>query len=74
MTSGSSGTDGGSLGFSRNSVISPVSSEAMQPNAFASARGTRMPATVTPAPLSMCAVSIWLGSMRYTWSAPNTTM
>ena len=46
----------------------------MQPNAFASARGTRMPATVTPAPLSMCAVSIWLGSMRYTWSAPNTTM
>ncbi len=64
VTSGSSGTDGGSDGFSRNSVILPESSEAMQPNALASARGTRMPATVTPAPLSMCWAIICDGSMR----------
>ena len=36
----------------------------MKPNAFASSRGTRMPATVTPAPVSMCAAIIWLGSIR----------
>jgi hypothetical protein len=74
VTSGSSGTCGGSDGFSRNWVISPVESESMQPNAFASARGTRIPATVTPAPLSTCCSSIWPGSIRYTLSAPKTAM
>ena len=52
----------------------PDSSASMQPNAVASARGTRMPATVAPAPLSMWNWTICSGSMRYTWSAPNTTM
>ena len=32
-----------------------------------------MPATVTAAPDSMCWATICRGSMRYTWSAPNTT-
>ena len=30
-------------------------------------------ATVTPAPVSMCWRTMWLKSMRYTWSAPTTT-
>ena len=42
----------------------PVSSEAMQPNALASARGTRIPATVTPAPDSACWAIICAGSIR----------
>ncbi len=46
----------------------------MQPNARAWERGTRMPATVTPAPVAMCWSTICDGSMRYTWSAPKTTM
>ena len=46
----------------------------MQPNAVASARGTRIPATVAPAPLATCWAIIWAGSIRYTWSAPNTAM
>ncbi len=74
VTSGSSGTCGGSAGFSRNRVIRPCRSESMQPNALASARGTRMPATVTPAAESTWWETICDGSIRYTWSAPNTTM
>ena len=46
----------------------------MTPNSVASVRGTRIPATVAPAPDSMCASTICDASIRYTWSAPNTTM
>jgi hypothetical protein len=74
VTFGSSGTDGGDDGFSRKRVIFPDASESMQPNAFASLRGTRIPATVTPAPASTCSATICDGSIRYTWSAPKTTM
>jgi hypothetical protein len=42
----------------------PRSSEWITPNALASVRGTRMPATVTPAPLAMWLASIWPVSMR----------
>ncbi len=49
-------------------------SASITPNALASLRGTRMPATVAPAPDSMCCATICGGSIRYTWSAPNTTM
>ncbi len=52
----------------------PDSSLSIQPNANASLRGTRIPATVTPAPDSMWCCTICSGSIRYTWSAPNTTM
>ena len=45
----------------------------MTPNWLEIDFGMRMPATVTPAPLAMCAWIICIGSMRYTWSAPNTT-
>ncbi len=38
----------------------------MTPNSVASARGTRMPAQVAPAPESMCWFTICRGSMRYT--------
>ena len=72
VDSGSSGVPGGSDGFSRKLVIRLLSSASMQPKACASLRGTRMPATVTAAPDSMCARTICSGSMRYTWSAPKT--
>lgn len=65
---------GGSSGFSTNLRMRPDSSESMQPKAVASLRGTRMPATVAPAPLSMWNRTICSGSIRYTWSAPKTTM
>ena len=52
----------------------PSSAVLITPNSDASARGTRIPATVTPLPRSMCAGTIWEASIRYTWSAPNTTM
>ena len=42
----------------------PDGSAPMQPNARASARGTRIPATVTPAPLATCASIIWAASIR----------
>ena len=65
---------GGSSGFSMKLRMRPESSASMQPNALASLRGTRMPATVAPAPLSMWNWTICSGSIRYTWSAPKTTM
>ncbi|GLE52302.1 hypothetical protein ATCCBAA256_18710 [Mycobacterium montefiorense] len=74
VVSGSSGVPGGSSGFSTKLWIWPDSSQSIQPNAEASARGTRMPATVAPAPLSMWKRTICSGSIRYTWSAPKTTM
>ena len=40
----------------------------------ASEMGWRMAATVAAWPDWMCASIIWLKSMRYTWSAPTTTM
>ncbi len=71
--SGSSARPGGSAGFSRKrSTVSPSEPGVITPNEDDSVRGTLIPATVTPAPLSMCWLSIWRGSMRYTWSAPNT--
>ncbi len=54
----------GSAGFSTNSRMRPDSSASMQPNAVASARGTRIPATVAPAPLSMWDCTICSGSIR----------
>ena len=36
----------------------------MTPNDDASARGTRIPATVTPAPLAMCGSTICAASIR----------
>ena len=44
---------GGFSGFSMKLRMRPESSASMQPNELASLRGTRMPATVAPAPLSM---------------------
>jgi glucose-1-phosphate adenylyltransferase len=55
---------GGCAGFSRNWVIRPDSSLSLQPNANASLRGTRIPATVTPAPEAMCWATICSGSIR----------
>jgi hypothetical protein len=46
----------------------------MMPKLDASARGTLIPATVTPAPDSTWCSTICRGSIRYTWSAPKTTM
>ena len=51
----------------------PDSSASITPNALASLRGTRRPATVTPAPVARCCSIICAGSIRYTWSAPKTT-
>lgn len=69
------GRPGGSAGFSRKlSTWTPSEAGVMIPNEEASALGTLIPATVTPAPFSMCCWSIWRGSMRYTWSAPKTAM
>ena len=48
----------------------PVS---MTPNSVALSLGTLIPATVSPAPPSMWASTICDASIRYTWSAPNTT-
>ncbi len=48
-------------------------SSSMTPNWLASEIGCRIAATVTPAPDSRWASTIWLKSMRYTWSAPTTT-
>ena len=64
VVSGSSGVPGGSDGFSKNSVIVPSSSDWMQPNACASERGTRMPATVAALPEAMWSSTICEGSMR----------
>jgi len=74
VASGSSGTPGGSSGFSTKRVIWPTASASMQPKALAVDRGTLIPATVTPAPVVTCWPTICEGSIRYTWSAPNTTM
>ncbi len=74
-SSGLSISPGGSAGFSRKSAIrTPSSAVLMTPNWSASLRGTRIPATETAAPDSMWASTIWEASIRYTWSAPNTTM
>ena len=51
----------------------PSAAVLITPNCQPSA-GTRMPATVAPAPFSMCACTICEASIRYTWSAPKTTM
>ncbi|CAM5371213.1 hypothetical protein SVIOM342S_05127 [Streptomyces violaceorubidus] len=53
-------------------TVCPSEPGVITPKDGDSARGTRIPATVTPAPDSMCWASIWRGSIRYTWSAPNT--
>jgi hypothetical protein len=75
VSSGLSASPGGSAGFSRKSlIVTPSSAVSITPNAVASRRGTRIPATETPAPDSMCDLTIWEASIRYTWSAPNTTM
>ena len=67
------GIGGGSAGFSRNaSIVRPSLAVLMTPNALASGRGTGSAATVTPAPQAMCWSIICIGSMRNTWSAPNT--
>ena len=63
-SSGESGRPGGSSGFSRKASILVPTPGSITPNADASARGARMPATVTPAPESMWASIIWRGSMR----------
>ncbi|CAM5399265.1 hypothetical protein SHIRM173S_12525 [Streptomyces hirsutus] len=53
------------MGFSRKrSTLRPSDPGVITPKAEDSERGTLMPATVTPAPLSMCWASIWRGSMR----------
>lgn len=49
-------------------------STSMTPNWSASEIGWRIAATVAAAPEAMCASIIWSKSMRYTWSAPTTTM
>ena len=66
----------GAVGFSRNARIFEVSagSTSMTPNWSASLIGWRMAATVAAAPESTCAATICEKSMRYTWSAPTTTM
>ncbi|COX12113.1 Uncharacterised protein [Mycobacterium tuberculosis] len=64
VVSGSSGVPGGSSGFSTKLRIRPESSASIQPNAVAFSRGTRMPATVAPAPLSMWNRTICSGSIR----------
>ncbi len=67
------GIGGGSAGFSRNaSMVRPSLAVLMTPNADASARGTGIAATVTPAPYDRCCSIICIGSIRNTWSAPKT--
>ncbi len=72
---GESARPTGSEGFSRNAAIfvGSFGSVSMTPNWSAIEIGWRMPATVSCAPDSTCASTIWEKSMRYTWSAPTTT-
>jgi hypothetical protein len=63
-SSGESGRPGGSAGFSRNASSLRPSPVWITPNELAVLRGTRMPATVTPAPDSMCWSIICRGSIR----------
>ena len=73
VSSGRPGSAGGSAGFSRNaSIVSPSVAVWITPNSVASVRGTEIAETVTPAPPSRCWSIICRGSIRYTWSAPNT--
>ncbi len=56
---------GGSAGFSRNaSMSSPLAAVWMMPKPDACALGTRIPATVTPAPEAMCSSTICEASIR----------
>jgi len=68
VSSGESGRPGGSAGFSRNPRIfvppGSAPSTSITPNSVALARGTRMPATVNPAPVCKCCLSIGRGSIR----------
>ena len=64
VASGASGSPCASEGFSRNRPILRPSEVSITPNWNAWFFGTRMAATVTPAPDSMCCWTICSGSMR----------
>src|SRR5262249_55137518 len=67
------GMASGSAGFSWNSLIDvPRGPIWITPRAVASARGTAMAATVTPAPDARCWSITCRGSIRYTWSEHKT--
>ena len=64
---GSLASGGGSAGFSRKaSMVRPSAAVWTIPKSVASARGTGMAATVTPAPCAWCCVTICIMSIRYT--------
>jgi hypothetical protein len=64
LSSGASGSPGGSAGFSRKPFTLPLASASMTPNSVASLRGTRSPAMVTPALVCRCWSIICDGSIR----------